>query len=152
MKISLSISIVIFLLTSCSTKISRPECINDDLDDLLIRWGKIILEDRYIEGFEIDSKANLYEIKVKNQDYILKNKKGKIDFTIYCDMLAKIRKEFIEVQALHSPGDTSHFVEYIHNSLNTNLRALWNPKFQTVLSKGFREIYDSLSVQVNYVK
>ncbi len=139
-------------MLSCSSKISRPECINEDLEDLLIRWGKLILENRYLEGYEIDSKANLYEVKLQNQNYLLKVKKGKIDFATYCGLVSNIRNEFLNVQALHSPGDTSHFVEYINNSLNTYLRALWNPKFQTVLSKGFREIYDSLSMQINYIK
>ncbi len=129
-----------------------PDCISDNLTDLIIRWGYIILEDKYIEGYELDSFANLYAIKMENLNYIYKKKIGSYEHTKYCGYLLQIRNEFIKIQTLHSPGDTSRFVEYINQINNTNLRALWNPKFQTVLSKGFREIYDSLSIDVGHIQ
>ena len=68
------------------------------------------------------------------------------DFSInsenYCKLLSMIRNEFIKTQTLNVQADTMRYIEFIHPSQSTKLRAAWNPKYEAVGSAGFREIWD----------
>ena len=145
MKIVLFLSLIgLQLLISCSR---TPECITTKEEDIKIRWGEAFINQKVFDGYEIDAKARLYRnsgtFNSKDNNLTLL---GNADPELYCNLLLRIRDEFLKVQALNAPGDTSRYVEYIDPTNNISVRALWNPKFKTVLSEGFRGIYDSLQI------
>jgi hypothetical protein len=145
MKLSaLVICIIGLSLISCRT---TPDCISEKDRDLKIRWGEVFITQKVFDGYELDAEAKLYRnsgfTNIKGDDLKLL---GNVDKELYCTLLLRIRDEFLKVQALNAPGDTSRYVEYIDPANNISVRALWNPRFKTYLSEGFRGIYDSLQI------
>jgi hypothetical protein len=132
------------MFLSCS---HTPDCITVKEREIKIRWGEVFINQKVFDGYELDANAILYRnsgfINSKSDDL---KPIGNADPELYCTLLLRIRDEFLKVQALNAPGDTSRYVEYIDPANNTSVRALWNPRFKTYLSEGFRGIYDSLQI------
>jgi hypothetical protein len=145
------LALVVFIIGLSFISCSRtPYCISEKDKDVKIRWGEVFISQKVFDGYQLDTKAMLYRnsgyTNSKTDDLILL---GEVDPELYCTLLLRIRDEFLKVQALNAPGDTSRYVEYVDPANNISVRALWNPKFKTYLSEGFRGIYDSLQIFTN---
>lgn len=132
----------------CGTvsKSVKPDCF---IDDLILRWGGHNHKENILSGYQIDSEAFLYKfIKDSLHPNYNIEKIGEVDKDRFCELLKTTKKLFIEIQALNAPGDSSNFVEFLNPGTNTNLRAVWNVRFQTFGSKEFRALFDSLNLFV----
>lgn len=150
----LIISIMV-LLVACgtTTKTTKTTCINEKMKDLTLRWGGHNYKTNTLSGWQIDGSLNVFTfIKDSLNPNFTTQLIGTIDSNKFCEILSKTKKLFVEIQALNSPGDSSHFVEYIHPSTNTNLRAVWNMRFKTFGSTEFRQIFDTLNDLINNEK
>lgn len=149
MKVKIIILMVTILVISCKTSDVNNECVAGYLDSVILRWGGYNSKTNYISGWQIDGNYDLYEIlrTESDKDYKLK-KIGKVDAQRFCRMVKLTEKNFVKIQALNAPGDSSHFIQYINNKTNTNLRALWNVRFKTYGSTEFRNLFDSLKLFV----
>jgi hypothetical protein len=110
----------------------------------MISWGELITETGEINGWSFDSKSMLYTYKKNRTGDITREKITRIPKDKYCSLLSQIKQNILQTQALNAPGELSRFVEYSNSSSNVFIRALWNAKYETVGSKGFRHLYDSL--------
>jgi len=131
----------ILVLSSCKT-IEIPNCVTETNKDLQIRYGNYNTKDNVlIDGYTISSEAIIYRI-FSLYDKKLNSQIGTISTDDYCKLINMINKEFIKTQTLNVQADTVRFVELIHPSQDTKLRAAWNPRYEAIGSKGFREIWD----------
>ena len=145
----------VFYLTGCGTlsETTKTNCINENSKDLTLRWGGHNYQTNSLSGWQIDGELNLYTFFKDSLNPEYKTEKiGTVDTVKFCELLKTAKKLFVTVQALHAPGDSSHFVEYIQPGTNTDLRAVWNMRFKTYGSTEFRELFDSLNVFVNNEK
>ena len=123
----------------------NTDCIKPGMNDLTIRWGDVILNTGEIDGWKMDSHGDVFRFTREelSADTVI-TKITSIDKARLCGFISQINSEMLKIQALNAPGDISRYVEFFNPETGINFRALWNPKFQTVGSKSFREIYDSL--------
>jgi len=149
-KLSVFILSVLFV-AGCGTvsETTRTTCLNEKTRDITLRWGGHNYKTNALSGWQIDGQLNLYTFLKDslNPDYKTELI-GAVDTNKFCELLKTTKKHFVEIQALHAPGDSSHFVEFIHPSTNTNLRAVWNMRFKTHGSIEFRELFDSLNAML----
>lgn len=124
---------------------SNTDCIKPGMEKLAITWGDVILKTGEIDGWRLNAKGEVLRFTREelNSDSII-SKTSEIDKSKLCSLISMINSEILKTQALNAPGDISRYVEFYNPETGTNFRAIWNPKFQTVGSKGFRAIYDSL--------
>lgn len=149
MKIKVILLSIIVMIISCNTGKLSENCVAGYLDSVILRWGGHNLKTNYISGWQIDGNYDLYEIIRTGEDVDYRLKKiGKVDEQRFCRLVKLTEKNFVQIQALNAPGDSSHFVQYINNKTNTNLRAVWNVRFKTYGSAEFRALYDSLNLFV----
>ncbi|MFH1050557.1 MAG: hypothetical protein V1779_06450 [bacterium] len=149
------IILLILLFTGCGTvsETTRTNCINEKMKDVTLRWGGHNYKTNCLSGWQIDGELNFYSFVKDSLNLSYKTKLiGTVDTNKFCELLGTARKLFVEVQALYAPGDSSHFVEYIQSSTNTNLRAVWNMRFKTYGSTEFRDLFDSLNAMSKYEK
>ncbi len=138
------ITVFLFITGGCKTA-QTPSCLTDKQKGLIIRWGDYDNEKKEFNGYLLNTDAEYFSVKGggligKHDEELL----GTIDSDNYCKLFHAIRKEFLATQTLNSPGDISRIIEFNNPTTNVILRAVWNPKFQTFGSKGFRKIYDQL--------
>ena len=140
--------ILLALASACGTisDKTKTNCIDDNPESLILRWGGHNYKTGYLSGYQIDGKANLFSFEKKGSNSIYESIKiGNVNADRFCELLNSSKKYFVEIQALNAPGDSSNFIEYINPVINTNLRAVWNERFKTYGSREFRELYDSLN-------
>ncbi len=134
--------LVNMFLSGCSGE--KAACQSETNKTLLISWGEYYSESGIMSGYRLTSEAAMYSFKdslgnAKNIEKIME-----IDPEVYCGIVNRLENMFAKVHVLNSPGDTSRFIEYKNPATVTTLRAVWNPKHDTYLSKGFRAFYDTL--------
>lgn len=133
----------IFILSSCSTPLTK-ECLSPQISDLKIKWGDYIMKkDILVEGYILHSNGNLF--KLKNIQDTTGSKIGNINDNDYCEIQKKIRNEFLKVEILNVTADTMRFVEYKSEMSLTTQRAFWNSKFKTETNQAFFDIFDKLT-------
>lgn len=131
-------------LSGCSSPPPPPDCITSENRELLVRWGDIE-EDKTVTGFAVHSNASMVSFAQKSLEAPMKETElGVMDGVVYCETVKLIRTTFLEVQALHAPGNVSRFIEISNPPQGLYLRAVWNPKYETFGSKEFRAIFDTL--------
>lgn len=147
--IHINLIILLTILSSCGT-VNLAPCVNKKFAELKIRWGEEDKKMGIIKGYEVDAYAKVYSIyKDGNSTGFHMKELIQMDASDYCQLMKKIQNEFIAVQALTAPGEVSRFVEMKNPAMMFEGRAVWNAKFETYLSKGFRAIYDSLQATVS---
>jgi len=152
---SVIILFIVFFMVGCGTlsETTKTNCINENSKDLTLRWGGHNYQTNCLSGWQIDGELNLYTFIRDSLNPTYKTEKiGTVDTIRFCELLRTTKKLFVEVQALHAPGDSSHFIEYIQPTTNTNLRAVWNMRFKTYGSTEFRALFDSLNAFINNEK
>ncbi len=134
----------ILVITGCKT-VQTPSCISDKQKGLIIKWGDYDNEKREFVGHIMKTDTEIFSVKSAG---LLGNYDKEASVSVagddYCKILNNIRKEFLSTQTLNSPGDISRIIEFNNPATNVVLRAVWNPKFETFGSKGFRKIYSQL--------
>lgn len=130
------------LVSGCST--GFPACVREHARQQTIRWGEIH-SNNAISGYELSAQATLFVVQQKSQAEQLQiTEKGSVGANLYCERLDLVRRAFIEVQALNVPGETRRFVEYRNPQNDVEMRAVWNPEYDTKGNELFRSVYDSL--------
>lgn len=135
-------------------KLIISNCVSELNKDAIIRWGWVYKDEQTEKAYRLDTYGDIYreeEQKIiirKGSVEELENDNSQFIETVsretYCDIYIKTQKEFIKAQSLFVPADTMIFVQLINPAAGTNLRALWNPKFEAIGSKGFREVWAKL--------
>jgi hypothetical protein len=150
-KIVLLLILIISALSLYSCKTTEATCIKPQTKDQIIRWGEYNAKSGLVTGYQINTDFMIYRIKMEppNKDYTLQEI-GKIQPLTYCDMVEMIKDEVLKTQALNAPGEQNKFIEYTNPGTKVSSRNVWNVKFNTLGSKGFREIYDSLQTLVSF--
>lgn len=168
MKISLII-LIFFLMLSCSSakkeeglkrgqKLVISNCVSELNRNAIIKWGYIYQDSKTEKAYRMDTYGDIY--RVDELDINITREHGKANFEIeknenynyisnisrenYCNIYVSIQKEFIASQALFVPADTMVFVQLINPDAKVDLRAVWNPKYKAIGSKGFRSVWDKL--------
>lgn len=141
------------ILTFASCTSNKPECINDNNNELTLRWGYFLSKTGNIAGYQLNNDATLHKFgktdpAKNNTDSVLFS----IDEDRYCKFLLMTRDTILKIQALNEPGDSLHFIEYADPPRNVRMRAVWNPINKTYGSSGFRQIFDSLQALVPVVR
>lgn len=128
--------------------VKKPDCVDVQSQRLIIRWGDLNMKTKEIIGYQLNTDCTVYRIKQDSskKEYLEIHKE--ILSTDYCRILKIVRNEAAKTQTLNSPGETSRFVEYAHPESSVFLRFMWNPKFQNDGSKGFRQVFDSLTTLI----
>lgn len=143
------IIVVISLISSCSGV--RPACINESNKDMVIRWGEQEMKTGRTWAFQLNTEAVIFRYTIIGAGVQLEEV-GELDQVLYCNTVHKIRNAMLKTQALSVPADTIRFVEFINPKMGAEMKAFWNPEFETYGSALFREIYDSLQVYAGQVK
>ena len=131
------------MLDSCKT--TEVNCIKPGNKDQIIRWGEQSAKSGSIIGYQINTNMVISRIKKEQADTVyITHEIGQIDPLKYCDLVDMIKHEVLKSQAVNAPGEKNKFIEYANPAKNVTVFARWNVLFNTVGTKGFREIYDSL--------
>ena len=141
---------ICIIFSGCFT--TNPGCMNDGNRELKMKWGTLNSRTGKISGYRLNNSAKLYKMNIFNGNEINDTLMISIDKEKYCRLLGMLRDTILNVQALSEPGDSLHFIEYSDQPRNVKMRAVWNPVYKTIGSKGFREIYDSLQALVPVVR
>lgn len=138
--------LLITLVCACST-VHRPSayapCISEQQRSLSVRWGEEDTASRQSFWYKLDARGQLFRTFVRGTD-TTDSYLTAIDHGIYCTAVADVSASFIKVQALHSGGTRSRYIEYANPATGVFLRAVWNPELQTFQSREMRVRYDSL--------
>lgn len=150
MKFFVALSLLAALLASgCSP--GFPACVREHARQQTIRWGEI-RSDNSITGYELSSQAVLFTVRQPSLSQPAQlTEQGAVEEALYCDRLDDVRRAFIEVQALNVPGNIRRFVEYRNPQNGVEMRAIWNPEYDTQGNALFRSVYDSLETLRNTV-
>lgn len=145
------LELLVISCASTSKTVKNVNCVNPTQKDLLITWGVIDKPNKVFNGYQLDTKGQIFSIKADTNfvDYKRINFIMKLEEDVYCSYLKQTINTIIKTQALNTPGDTVRLFEYNDSAANTIIRAFWNPKFKTGGNKQFRAIYDSLDAVVN---
>lgn len=135
--------VLIFTLLACR-KLDYAECTKPHQPELIIRWGDSFSKENRKIGFELNSKAELFQIEIINNNSKI-SKLGNANQKTYCNILSMIKNTIIKTQIVNEIGDTLRFFEYVDPRKQTNIFVKWHPRFNTKNSRGFQEIYDSLN-------
>lgn len=121
------------LVCACST-VHRPSayapCISEQQRSLSVRWGEDDAANRQSFWYKLDARGQLFRTSVRGTD-TTDSYLTAIDHGIYCTAVADVSASFIKVQALHSGGTRSRYIEYANPATGVFLRAVWNPELQT---------------------
>ena len=131
----------VLLSTGCTPKFAA--CVREHAQQQVIRWGEI--RNDSITGYQVNARAELFGVQqpsVSAQPAL--EPKGSVDEALYCNNLDMVRHAFLDVQALNVPGATRRFVEFSNPRNGLELRAIWNPEYETTGNARFRAVYDSL--------
>lgn len=137
-----------FSLFSCGS-FKYPACVTKNKQQIKIRWGNVHLKTNEKDAFEL--KATGMVLKVENdgnQKKDIKTEYCRISGEKYCQIMEMLKKEIYKTHTLNSAIELARFVEFYNPVTSTTVRGMWNPKYNTVGSEGFREIYDSLEAIV----
>ena len=135
----------IVLLDSCKT--TEVNCIKPYNQNQIVRWGEYNAKLGNVIGYQISTDMMISRIKKDKADTAYSIQEiGKVDPLKYCDIVEMIKYEVLRSQAVNAPGELNRFIEYQNPAKNVSVRAMWNSLFNTVGTKGFREIYDSMMV------
>lgn len=138
---------IIFIAVGCkSSQNTTRTCYSKYMTDLIIRWGTHYDETSHSVGYQLNTDGSIYAIE---KDSLMKDFKknfiSRIDSNRYCAMMQLVRDTILKYQALFEPGDTLRFIEFTNHYTKAYSRAVWNPRFKTAGSSGFRAVFDSLS-------
>ncbi|MBM2814282.1 MAG: hypothetical protein HW421_1044 [Ignavibacteria bacterium] len=144
---SIYILLAIFLVSGCKT--GKPACITQKNENLKIRWGMHNYKTNDIRGYMLNTNSELFMIYKDSlstgySDSLI----GKFDPEEFCKILRVFEKNIMKIQTLNEPAEFSRFIEYDNPVENMFVRAVWNSKFKTVSSEGFRRLYDSLEARL----
>ena len=146
MRSSIYFIFLAILISSCSLFkkdfYTNHPCINEKSKNIEIKWGFYIAESKELYGFKLDTKGQCFLIDKNKVDESLLLTLSKEE---YCDLYFSINKEIIKTQTLNVPADTNAFITFDNPDMNYNFRAIWNPNYETIGSKGFREIFKKLN-------
>jgi uncharacterized protein YceK len=150
MKILIVVFAVAFVLVlGCGSSVNSTktgkQCTGNTYKDAVIRWGGHNMLTNQLAGWQINAKGKLMQFKKagRESDYEF-TEFSTIDSNRFCKLLDTVQKYFLEIQALNAPGDSSHFVQFINSTTSTDIRAVWNMRYQTYGSREFRSLYDTL--------
>lgn len=125
-----------------------PDCIEGPNKGVLIRFGNFDNKfNNLLDGYMINDRAEIQDMDSVNQQSGTLIRR--MDAEKYCGLLKRIHEEFIKVQTLNVGAERFRYIELYYPSGNTRLRAVWDPRFETFLSKGFREIYSDLEQELS---
>lgn len=135
-------------------KLVISNCVSEINKNAEIRWGWVYDASKTEKAYKLDTHGDIERVpeqKIvvrKGSIETLEDKNAKFIETVsretYCDIYVSLQKEFIKTQSLFVPADTMVFIQLINPDAGTNLRALWNPKYEAIGSKGFREVWAKL--------
>ena len=100
------------ILVSCGTgsNSTKESCVNENTEDIIIRWGGHNIKTQYLSGWQIDANAKLLSfIKKDNKSEYEYTEIGEIDIDKFCEILKITQKYFFEIQALK--GHLRYFPE-----------------------------------------
>jgi len=140
--------VFVILLSACSStrkeQIQLP-CMDNNYKSFTLRWGEYVLANETYRGYQIDIYGNLFyyvnEPKLKEPKL---EGVTKLEPQEVCKILEQANRTILSTQALFSPGERSHFIEYVIPEANVYIRGVWNPIFSTKGSKKYRELFDEL--------
>lgn len=146
----LSLLLVTIAMYSCKNTNTAnkeyPDCYNARLKSLVITWGDYIPKTSEIIGYQVDAKAQVSKVTMKEGD---KNRTVQslyvADFTDYCTALKCLQDSLKLRQTLSEPGDTVNFIEYKDIANNSDIRVMWHPQKRTYGSKSFRLAFAKLN-------
>lgn len=128
-----------FVLMSCNS--FKPTCINDSNKRLTFSFGDFDMKSEQM--------LNAYQIKSDGKVYKLLNWQGDCASSVfqlsendYCTLKKKLEDEIMKTQTLNVQADTVRFVQYLMEGTSNRNRAMWNPRYEAIGSKGYREILD----------
>lgn len=133
---------------SCGSSV-KPPCISENNEKLILRWGVHYVKDNKVDGYEIDSKPDLYKVSFIVGDtskYV--EKLSGADAMKYCEYVVFMMRKIVKNFPVYQPADTMNFVEFIEPVTNVFYRAAWNPKYVTTANKDYRMLFDSLQALV----
>lgn len=123
---------------------SSPPCVREHAKQQVIQWGEIHDGDSLV-GYQVTATAELFALQPRALNAATQlEPKGRVDSDMYCDRLAQVRRAFLDVQALNVPGKTRKFVAFLNPNNGLELRAIWNPEYDTKGNEQFRAVFDSL--------
>lgn len=146
----LALLVLAVLATGCVA--SFPPCVRQHAQQQLIQWGEIH-SDGSLVGYQIAANAELSAFTQQTLSTPAQlTPKGRVDDDIYCTRLAEVRRAFLDVQALNVPGETRKFVAFLNPGNQLELRAIWNPEYNTKGNEQFRAVFDSLETLRGNIK
>lgn len=123
---------------------SFPPCVREHAKQQIIQWGEIH-GDGSLSGYQVTANAELSAFQQQAFGSVAQlQPKGRVDNDMYCDRLTLVRRAFLDVQALNVPGTTRKFVAFLNPNNGLELRAIWNPEYDTKGNEQFRAVFDSL--------
>ena len=135
-------------IMACSS-LSYPECVNEHSKQVMIRWGGLVLDKGSFQGYELDAMGRLYELsQEKSGAEEVKKMLGTIPGDKYCMIYTMLKKEILKTHTLNSVVNNARIIEYRDPEQGTRIGGMWNPKYDTKGSVGYREIWDSLQVVI----
>lgn len=131
----------VLLLAGCAP--GFPTCVREHARQQVVRWGEI--RNNVTTGYQVTAQAGLFALSqtAPSAPYELQTR-GRVDEMLYCERLDMVRRAFIDVQALNVPGEVRRFVEFSNPANDVEMRAVWNPEYETKGNARFRAVYDSL--------
>jgi len=109
----------------------------------IIRWGEIHSD--AVTGYQVTAQAELFGVsQTAPSAQVVLAPHGSVESIAYCERLDMVRHAFLDVQALNVPGETRRFVEFSNPGNGLEMRAVWNPEYETPGNSRFRVVYDSL--------
>lgn len=142
---------ILINLISCKS-LDYAECTKAHQQELVVRWGEIFIKDNKRIGFELNSKAELFNYEQIANSSPKISKLGNANQESYCNILSGITKTILKTQIVNEIGDTLRYFEYINPEKSSNLFVKWHPRFNTKNSRGFQEVYDSLNSLKSTIK
>lgn len=138
---------MVFLLLAvlCASCVaSFPPCIREQTKQQTIQWGEIHSNGSLV-GYQLTANAELAAFTQQDLTATAQlEPKGRVQNDMYCNRLTLVRRAFLDVQALNVPGATRKFVAFLNPNNGLELRAVWNPEYDTKGNEQFRAVFDSL--------
>lgn len=139
-----NILILIVVLSSCSLFekdiYEDHPCVKEANKELTIEWGYYLRKSNDFYAFRLNTLGEISKVSKTKSENLMK-----IDYDKFCSLYSDINKEILKTQTLNVPRDTNVYVLIKNETLNYQFRALWDPKYETVGSEGFRAIWKSLN-------
>ncbi len=120
-----------------------PTCVREHARQQIVRWGEI--RGNTMTGYQVNAQAELFGVSQASlSEQAALAPRGSVESELYCERLNMVRHAFLDVQALNVPGETRRFVEFSNPGNGLEMRAIWNPDYETTGNAQFRAVYDSL--------